>query len=56
VRVISTQVTCELVQCVVSDENAGRHIEDAVSGVEFLDCRTTAGGIAFAEDFLEVAV
>ena len=55
-RVSRTQVSCELVQCVVPDENAGRRIEDAVIGVELLDRRTTAGGVAFAENLLEVAV
>jgi hypothetical protein len=55
VRVSRTQVSCEAVQCVVADENAGRHIEDAVIGVEFLDCRTTAGSVAFTENLLEVA-
>jgi hypothetical protein len=56
VSVSRTQVSCELVQCVVPDENAGRHFEDAVIGVELLDCRTTAGGVAFTENLLEVAV
>ena len=55
-RVSRTQVSCELVHCVVPDENAGRHIEDAVIGVELLDCRATAGGVAFTENLLEVAV
>jgi hypothetical protein len=55
-RVSRTQVSCELVQCVVPDENAGRHIEDAVVAVELLDRRTTTGGVAFAENLLEVAV
>jgi hypothetical protein len=32
VRMSRPQVSCELVQCVVPDENAGRHIEDAVIG------------------------
>jgi hypothetical protein len=56
VRVSGTQVSCELVQCVVPDENTGRHIEDAVIGIELLDCRTTAGGVTFTENLLEVAV
>jgi hypothetical protein len=56
VRVSGKQVSCELIQCVVSDENAGRHIVDAVIDVELLDCRTTAGGVAFTENLLEVAV
>jgi len=56
VRVSRAQVSCELVQCVVPNENAGRHIEDAVIAVELLDRRTTTGGVAFAENLLEVAV
>jgi hypothetical protein len=40
----------------VPDEDAARHIEDAVIGVELLDCRTTAGGVPFAENLLEIAV
>jgi len=55
-RVSRTQVSCELVQCVVPDENAGRRVEDAVIGVELADRRTTAASIAFAENLLEVAV
>jgi hypothetical protein len=56
VRVNRTQVSRELVQGVAPDENAGRRIGEAVIGVEFLDCRMTAGGVAFAENLLEVAV
>jgi hypothetical protein len=40
----------------VPDENAGRRVEDAVIGVELGDSRTTAGGVAFSENLLEVAV
>jgi hypothetical protein len=40
----------------VPDEDAGRQIEYAVIGVELLDCRTTAGGVPFAENLLEIAV
>ena len=56
VRVSRTQVSCELVQGVAPDENAGRRIKDAVVGVELVDRRTTAGGVAFSENLLEVAV
>jgi len=41
---------------VAPDENAGRRIEGAVIGVELLDCRTTAGGVGFTENLVEVAV
>jgi hypothetical protein len=55
-RVSRTQVSCELVQGVAPDENAGRRIKDAVVGVELVDRRTTTGGVAFSENLLEVAV
>ena len=42
VRVGRAQVFCELVQRVASDEDADRHIEDAVLGVELLDDGATA--------------
>jgi hypothetical protein len=38
------------------DENARRHIQHTVIGVEVLDCRTTAGGVSLAKDLLKVAV
>ncbi len=37
VRMGRAQVSCELVQCVATDEDADRHIEHTVLGVEFLD-------------------
>jgi hypothetical protein len=54
-RVGRAQVSCELVQRVASDEDADWDIEDAVLGVELLDDGATAGGVAFAEDLLEIA-
>jgi hypothetical protein len=56
VRMGRAQVSCELVQRVASDEDADWDIEDAVLRVELLDDGATAGGVAFAEDLLEVAV
>jgi hypothetical protein len=55
-RVSRAQVSRKLVQGVAPNENAGRRVEDAVIGVEFPDRRTTAGGVAFTENLLEVAV
>ena len=55
-RVSRPQVSCELVQGVAPNEDAGRRVEDAVIGVELADRRTTAGGVAFSENLLEVAV
>jgi len=40
----------------VPDENARKHIQDTVIGIEFLDCRTTAGGVPLSKDLLKVAV
>jgi hypothetical protein len=40
----------------VPDENAGRHIKDAVVGVELLDCRTAADVVPFAKNLLQVSV
>jgi hypothetical protein len=40
----------------VPGENAGRHIEGTIIGVKLFDCRTTAGGVAFTENLLKVAV
>jgi hypothetical protein len=54
VRMGRAQVSCELVPRVAPDEDADRHIEDAVLGVELLDAGATAGGDA--EDLLKVAV
>ena len=55
-RVSRTQVSRKLVQGVAPNENAGRRVEDAVIGVELPDRRTTARGVTFAENLLEVAV
>jgi hypothetical protein len=49
VRVSRTQISCELIHRVVPDEDARRHIEDAVIGVQLLDCRATAAGVALTE-------
>jgi len=55
-RVSRAEASRELVQRIMPYENAGGHIEDTIIGVEFLDCHTTAGGVPFAEDFLQVSV
>src|ERR1700746_3388803 len=56
VRVRRAQITGELIQRVIADENAGRHVQDTVIGVEFLDRRAAAGGVPLAEDLLKVAL
>jgi hypothetical protein len=40
----------------VSDEDAGRRIDDTIVRVWLLDRRTTASGVPLAENLLEVAV
>ena len=55
-RVSRAQVSGELVQRIAPDENGGSHIEDTVIGVELVDCRTTADGVPFAENLLQVSV
>jgi len=40
----------------MTDENAGRHIQDTVIGVKFFYRRATAGGVSLAENLLEVSV
>ena len=56
VRMRRTQITCEFVQRVMADEDAGLHVQDTVIGVEFLDRRATASGVSLAENLLEVSV
>jgi hypothetical protein len=48
-RISRAQVSCELVQCVTPNENAGRRVEDAIIRVELLNPCATAGSVAFAE-------
>jgi hypothetical protein len=50
VRVRRSQITGEFIHRVVADENAGRHVQDAAIGVEFLDRGSTAGSVTFAKD------
>jgi hypothetical protein len=55
-RVSRAQVSRELVQGVAPNEDARRRVEDAVIDIEFRDRLTTAAGVAFTENLLEVAV
>src|SRR5882757_3563145 len=56
VRVRRAQVPCEFVESVVPDKYTRRHVEDAVLGIELLDCRATTRCVAFTKNLLEVAV
>jgi len=50
------EIAGELVQCVVTNENAGRHVKHTVFGVKCLNCGPSAILIAFAENFSKIAV
>jgi hypothetical protein len=50
------EIAGELVQCVVTDERAGRHAQHTVFGVKFLDCGPSASRITFTENFRKIAV
>jgi hypothetical protein len=56
IRVGPAEVTCKLVQSVASDEDAWLHIKCAIVSVELVYCRTMTGGIALAEDLLQVRI
>src|SRR5258705_8052353 len=51
-----SEIAGELVQCVVTDESAGRHVQHTVLGIKFLNCGPSASRIAFAEYFRKIAV
>ena len=50
------EIAGELVRCVVTNENAGRHVKHTVFGVKCLNCGPSAILIAFAENFSKIAV
>src|SRR5437899_4874052 len=51
-----SEIAGELVQCVVTDESAGRHVQHTVLGIKFLNCGPSASWITFTEDFRKIAV
>jgi hypothetical protein len=55
-RMRRSEIAGELVQCVVTNEDAGRHVQHAVFGVKFLNCGPSASRITFTENFRKVAV
>jgi hypothetical protein len=55
-RVCRAQVSGEFVECIVPDENSRGYIKFAVVRIQFSNGGTTAGGIPFAENLLEIAV
>src|SRR5713226_4797088 len=50
------EVSSKLVQCVVSNEDAGRNVQHAVFSIEVPNGGAAAGRVTFAKDFLKVAV
>jgi hypothetical protein len=51
-----SEIAGELVQCVVTDESAGRHAQHTIFGVKFLNCGPSASRITFTENFRKIAV
>src|ERR1700745_4348070 len=51
-----SEIAGELVQCVVTNESAGRHVQHTVLGIKFLNCAPSASRITFTEYFRKIAV
>src|ERR1700751_5989228 len=51
-----SEIASELVQCVVTDESAGRHVQHTVLGIKFLNCTPSASRITFTEYFRKITV
>src|SRR5580700_7883504 len=56
VRMRRPKIAGELVQCVVTDESAGRRVQHTVLGIKFLNGAPSASRIAFTEYFRKIAV
>ena len=56
VRVGCAEIASKLVEGFGADEYAGRRIQHAIFGVEFLDRCSTARRIALAKDLLKIAL
>jgi hypothetical protein len=56
VRVSRAEIARKLVEGFAPYERAGRHIQHAVFGIEFVDRGAAAGRVALAEDLLKVAM
>src|SRR6266446_144980 len=50
-----SEIAGELVQCVVTDESAGRHVQHTVLGIKFLNCAPSASRITFTKYFRKIA-
>src|SRR5882672_5587413 len=51
-----SEIAGELVQCVATDESAGRHVQHTVLGIKFLNRAPSASRITFTEYFRKIAV
>ena len=56
VRVGRAEISSKFVEGFTPDERAGRHVQHAVFGIEFIDRRAAATCVALAEDILKVAM
>jgi hypothetical protein len=55
VWVCRAEVSSELIQCGVSNKDAGRNVQHAVFSIEVPNGRAPAGCVTFTKDFLKVA-
>jgi hypothetical protein len=51
-----SEIAGELVQCVVTDESAGRHAQHTDFGVKLLNCGPSTSRIIFAENFRKITI
>src|SRR6202140_4180032 len=51
-----SEIAGELVQCVVTDESAGRHVQHTILRIKFLNCAPSASRITFTEYFRKISV
>jgi hypothetical protein len=55
-RMRRSEIASELVECVMTDERAGRRVEHTVFSVKFPNCGLSPSRIAFTENFRKIAV
>src|SRR5271169_4513607 len=51
-----SEIAGEPVQCVVTDESAGRHVQHTVLGIKLLNCAPSASQVTLTEYFRKIAV
>jgi hypothetical protein len=50
------EIAGELVQCILANESAGRHAQQTIFGVKFLNRCSSARRITFTKDFRKIAL